>query len=67
MQVIVAKHVTRCSIFSALRYLDQTLASIGVTHSYSSCLFLCALGTTHQIVLTIWFTPFPYVQRPTNW
>ena len=40
-QGIVPKHVTRYSIFSTI--LTRLWASIGVTHSYSSHLFLCAL------------------------
>ena len=35
----VAKHMTGCSVL----FLCGSQASIGVTHSYSSCQFFCAL------------------------
>ena len=46
---MVARHVTRCSTFSTIP-LTGLWASIGVTHSYSSRLFLCILEYRwHQI------------------
>ena len=38
--------MTRCSIFSTVQYPDYKLRTIGVTRSYSSHPFLCALAQT---------------------
>ena len=52
---VLLLHVTRYSIFSNSSIILPGLqASIGVTHSYSSRSFLCALGQTlHDDVLSL--------------
>ena len=54
--------MTRCSIFSTI-ILTRLQASIGVTRSYSSCLFLCAL-TYKYIFIKKYGASYNYIKKP---